>query len=205
MRPSINPDTLVEDSVRLVDGSVVYDPPASTPVGLRVGGAPGWRSVLQVTVPALTGPPELCAAVGCPYTPQPGHVSYAALALTSQATEPAFQPTDTVRLDVHAVLSPPTLPKSPLGFSESGDVGTPIAPELFGALAGSRVEVPITAFVRTLLGGPDAAGRDPPSTLAMTPLTESFALSFASFAGPAGPGEPVLRLILTVGDPLVLP
>jgi len=81
-------------------------------------------------------------------------------------------------------------------------------PEVFGALEGSVVEVPITAFVRTLLSGPGAggvAGVDPPSTLALTSATEPFSLSFASFFGPAEPGEPVLKLILTVGTPQELP
>ena len=210
MRPSIRPDTLVEDSVRLIEGTAVYDPPPSMPVGLRVGGAPAWRSIMEITVPQFTGPPELCAAVlgGCPFTAEAGHISYAALALTSRATEAVFQPTDTVRLDVRAVLSPPTLPKSPLGLSETGGLGMSISPEVFGALEGSVVEVPITAFVRTLLAGPGAGGVaevDPPSTLALTSVTEPFSLSFASFFGPAEPGEPVLKLILTVGTPQVLP
>jgi hypothetical protein len=208
LRSSIDPDTIVVDSVPLIEGTIVYDPPPSTPVGLRAGGAPAWRSIMGITVPTLTGPPELCAAVGCPFTPEPGQISYAALALTSRTTEAGFQPRDTVRLDVRSVLSPPALPKSPLGPSETGGLGTSILPEVFGALEGSVVEVPITAFVRTLLSGPGAggvAGVDPPSTLALTSATEPFSLSFASFFGPAEPGEPVLKLILTVGTPQELP
>jgi hypothetical protein len=205
MRPSLNPDTLVEDTVRFVEGTVVYDPPPSSPVGLRVGGVPAWRSVMGISVPPLTGPPELCAAVGCPYAPESGHISYAALVLTSQASEVGFQPVDTVHLDVRSVLSPAALPKSPLGPSLTGSVGRSVQPELFGALAGSEVEVPITAFMRTLLGGPDASGLPPTSTLALTTISEPFALSFASFDGPAQASPPILKLILTVGAPQVLP
>ena len=205
MRASVRPDTLAEDTVRLVERTFVYDPPPSAPVGMRVGGAPAWRTVMEVALPQLTGPPELCASVGCPFTPEAGHVSYAGLALTSRATEAAFQPVDTVRLDVRAVLSPPTLPKSPLGVSQTADIGSAVVPEAFGAQEGSSIDVPITTFMRTLLAGPDADGRAPPSTLALLTASEPSALGFASFFGPAELGEPVLRLILTVGTPQVLP
>lgn len=206
LRPSIDPDTLVEDTTAaLIEKTFIYDPPPAAPLGIRVGGTPAWRTVMDVALPQLTGPPELCAAVGCPYTPGAGDISYAALALTSQATELAFQPTDTVSLDVRPVLSPPTLPKSPLGVSQTGGLGAPVEPEAFGPLAGSSVEVPITAFMRTLLGGPDADGRTPPSTLAVMSTAEPASLSFASFFGPADPEAPVLRLILTVGAQQVLP
>jgi hypothetical protein len=205
IRPGLDPDTLVTDTVRLTEGTVVYDPPPSTPLEPRVGGAPAWRTVMGIMVPLLTGPPELCAAVGCPYAPESGNISYAALVLTSQATEAAFEPVDTVRIDVRSVLSPATLPKSPLGPSQTGGLGTLLEPELFGVSAGSEVEIPITAFMRTLLGGPGASGLAPPSTLALTSVAEPLSLAFASFAGPTDPGAPVLRLVLTVGTPQALP
>jgi hypothetical protein len=206
MRPSLDPDTLVEDTATaLIEKTFIYDPPPTTPTGIRVGGTPSWRTVMNLAIPPLTGPPELCAAVGCPFTPEAGHISYAALALTSQATELAFQPTDTVRLDVRPVLSPAALPKSPLGTSATGDFGVPIAPEAFGASAGTDVEVPVTPFIRDLLGGPDPEGRPPPSMLALMSAAEPASLSFASFFGPADPAAPVLKLILTVGNPQVLP
>ena len=91
IRPTLDPDTLVVDTVPLIGGTFVYDPPPLAPVGMRVGGVPAWRSLMSVSLPQLTGPPELCAAVGCPYTPQSGHISYAGLSLTSQAPELAFQ------------------------------------------------------------------------------------------------------------------
>jgi hypothetical protein len=160
---------------------------------------------MQVAVPPLTGPPELCAAVGCPFTPTAGQVSYAGLVLTRAATASPFQPNDTVRLDVRPVLSPPTLPKSPLGGSQTAGFGSAVAPEAFSTLAGTPVEVPVTSFLRTLLAGPGADGLEPPSTLALLTATEPAALTFASFFGPGDPGEPTLRLILTVGTPQVLP
>jgi len=205
MRPTLDPDTLVEDTVRLLNRTFVYDPPPSAAVGVRVGGAPASRTVMSVTVPPLTGPPELCAAVTCPYTVQSAQVSYAALTLRTRETEAAFLPVDSLRVDARAVLSPVTLPKSPLGSSESGGLGTPIAAAAFAPAGSVTVDVPITSFVRTLLGGPTADGWPPPSTLALMAAFEPSSLAFASFYGPTEPGEPVLRMILTVGNPQVLP
>jgi hypothetical protein len=205
MRPTIDPDTLVEDTTaQVIEKTFIYDPPPPAPTGIRVGGAPAWRTVMTVAVPALTGPPELCAAVGCPYTPAAGDISYAALVLTSQATEAAFQPSDTMLLDVRPVLSPPALPKSPLGASQTGGVGAPVAPELFGASAGTDVEIPVTFFVRTLLA-PASGGSSPPATLVLLAANEPGSMTFASFFGSADPDPPVLRLIITVGTPQVLP
>jgi hypothetical protein len=205
MRPTIDPDTLVEDTTaQVIEKTFIYDPPPPAPTGIRVGGAPAWRTVMTVAVPALTGPPDLCAAVGCPYTPAAGDISYAALVLTSQATEAAFQPSDTMLLDVRPVLSPPALPKSPLGASQTGGVGAPVAPELFGASAGTDVEIPVTFFVRTLLA-PASGGSSPPATLVLLAANEPGSMTFASFFGSADPDPPVLRLIITVGTPQVLP
>jgi hypothetical protein len=204
-RASINPDTLAEDTVRWLDRTFVYDPTPTVPVGVRVGGVPAWRSMMQVTIPPLNGPPELCAAVSCPFTPEGGQISYAGLELVSRATEAGFEPFDSLSVDVRSVLSPPRLPKSPLGPSETGGLGTAVSPEAFGVLAGSPVDVPVTSFIRTLLEGPDSDGRAPPSTLALLSASEPASLSFASFYGPGDPQEPVLRLVITVGDDQVRP
>lgn len=204
IRPSVG-DSIVEDTVNLLERTVLYDPPPAAPTGLRVGGAPAWRTFMAVSAPELNGPPELCAAVGCPYTPAAGELSFAALRLTSAASEAAFQPYDTLRLDVRAALSPARLPKSPLGPSETFGLGTPIAPEAFGSSPGSAVEIPITNFMRTLLSGSDASGNPPSSTLAILSAAEPESVTFASFVGPGDPGQPSLRMILTVGAPQGLP
>jgi hypothetical protein len=204
IRPSVT-DSIVEDTVNLVANTLVFDPPPATPTGLRVGGAPAWRSLMELSPPVLNGPPELCAAVGCPYTPEAGQISFAALELTSQASEAAYQPFDTLTLDVRSVLSPEFLPKSPLGASETAGLGESVPPEVFGAAAGSVVEVPITTFMRTLVAGPDASGNEPPGTLALIAAAEGSTLGFASFDAPGDPGEPALRLILTVSPPQGLP
>jgi len=205
MRPSVNADTLVEDTVALIERTSVYDPPPSDSTGGRVGGAPAARTVVGISVPPLTGPPELCAAVTCPYTIDPNQVSYAALQMTTRETEAAFRPTDSVFVDVRPVLSPDILPKSPLGNSQTGSIGIGIAPEAFAAGGSRAVDVPITLFVRAVLGGPDSDGSVPPSMISILSLREPSSLGFASFYGPAEVSEPVLRLILTAGEPQVLP
>lgn len=206
-KSTIAPDTTLVLTVATERATFVYDPPAQPPVGgMRVGGAPSWRTILDVAVPAeLTGPPELCATVGCPFALQPRHVSYAALGLRTRQTETAFQPTDSTVLDVRAVLSRPSLPKSPLGTSlVAGGLGTRVGPEGFGAQDGQLIEIPITSFVQNFLSGPDASGRPPSNTLALLTLSEPGTFWYTSFFGPGGPNEPVLDLILTISQPLQL-
>ena len=205
-RSSINPDTALLLTAQTTGVTFLYDVDPAAPVdGMRVGGAPAWRTVLDVAVPsALNGPPELCAAVGCPFTLAPRHVSYAGLTLRTRTPPLAFQPTDTVTVDVRPVLSRAALPKSPLGGSLIAQAaGQPIAAPLFGPQEGASVEIPITNYVKGYLAGPDPSGRPPPTTLALLAAPEPSSFTFAEFFGP-GPNEPVLRLILTVSRPLEL-
>lgn len=212
-RPSINPDTVVLVSATNRQTTFIYSPfPEPPPDGIRVGGVPAWRTVLDIDVPrVLHGPPELCAAVGCPVSLTPERVSHAELVLTTRATTPAaFQPTDTLRLDVRPVLAPDRLPKAPLGGSflaslGLGLTGTPIPPEAFGAGGGRPVVVPITPFVRGRLGEVEEGEEPPPSTIALLSLFEPLSISFASFVGPGGAGEPYLRLVITATKPVELP
>lgn len=185
----------------------VYDPqPTAPPDGFRVGGTPAWRSFLGVAVPTvLDGPPELCAEVGCPFTLQPKHVSYASLNLTSRATALAYQPTDSIGFDVRAVLSPPDIPKSPLSASLAPSaLGFRAEGDIFGPAAGQVFEIPITPFVQSYLAGPDPSGRSPPSTLALLSASEPSTFWYASFYGPGGATGPVLKLVLTVSRPMEL-
>lgn len=207
-RSSLNPDTVLILSASADRATFLYDPPPPPPAdGFQVGGAPAWRSVLNVTVPAeLTGPPELCSSVGCPFALRPEHVSFAGLGLRSRKPPDGYQPTDSLRLDVRPVLSRAALPKSPLGASLiAGGAGKAVPASAFGAQEGELVEIPITSFVRAYLAGPDPSGRPPPNTLALLSLAEPSSFTLASFHGPDGAMAPVLNLIVTVSTPLELP
>jgi len=104
-RPSINQDTLVVFSMIPQQISFLYDPlPDPPPDGIRVGGAPAWRSYLTLK-PAdeITSGP-ICELVQCPLKLTSDRVNQAELVLTSRASELAYQPTDTTRLDVRALV-----------------------------------------------------------------------------------------------------
>ena len=174
---------------------------------MRIGGSPSWRTILDVQIPdEIDGPPEFCAVVSCPFDLEPGQISYAALRLTSRTTEAAFQPTDTIRLDVRPVFDRSAMPKSPLGSSlVAAPLGRPVPADAFGENAGQVIEIPFTSFARDLLRGEDARGDPAPSTLALLSVFEPLSIAYASFQGPGTAGEPVLRLVLTVGPAVELP
>jgi hypothetical protein len=206
-RPSLNPDSTFFLVAPREEISFVYNPfPEPPPEGIRVGGAPAWRTVLDVRMPSqLTGPPELCAVVSCPVTLHATELNYAAIVFKTRRTEEAFQPTDTVAIDVRPVLSRGALPKAPLGRSLVGITGRLIAPELFGDEDGQDVEVPITVFAQALLLGTDDAGFEPPQTLALLSVFEPISIAFASFHGPGDENAPFLKLVVTIGRSVELP
>ncbi len=200
--PSLNPDTIIQVLATTENTTFIFDPlPPPPAAGMRVGGVPAWRSVLDLDIPAtLTGPPSLCAELACPVEITPDHLSYAGLRLTTRVPHPAFAPSDTISIDVRSVMVPAILPKSPLGESLTGVAGVVLAPEWFAPPGGHIVEVPVTGLVRDLLGDP-GEGADPvSSTVALLSSFEPLSLEYASFVGlgetGAVAGEPELRLIL---------
>jgi len=202
-RPSTNPDTMVVVNTLTEQSTFIYSPfPDPPPGGIRAGGAPAWRTVLTMNIPrVLNGPQALCDKVGCPFTVSPERLNHASLVLTSRASSPAaFQPTDSLLLDVRPVLVPARLPKAPLGPSFLGIFGRSVEPEAFGASAGKEIPITITEFVRGLVD-PERADQLP-NQLALLSLLEPFSVGFGDFDGPGDPGEPVLRLILTASDPV---
>jgi hypothetical protein len=206
VRPSLR-DTLLELSAEKEAMTFLYTPEPGAPGdALRVGGAPAWRTSLDIAVPSrLTGPPSLCAVAGCPVELTAGRLNYAALVLSTRRTDAAFQPSDSLGVDVRAVYNPSALPKSPLGSALIGGYGKMIGPELFGAGEGTDVEIPITGFVRALLQGDTVDGFPPPHSLAILSALEPSSLAFASFFGPGTPRGPRLRLIVSAGRSVELP
>jgi len=201
--PSINTDTIIQLPVGAGLLNFIYDPLADPPpAGIRVGGAPAWRSVLDLTIPTeLNGPPALCAAVGgCPVVLNPEVVSFAGLRLTTTAGPVAFTPSDTLSLDLRSVLAPSLLPKSPLGPTRTAIGGEILLPQWFGAEVGHVVEASVTSLVRDILRGETEDG-DPVSTsLALLSSFEPLSLEFVTFEGGGAPQAPQLRLILTFSE-----
>lgn len=197
-RPNVNQDTLITLNAPPIAQTFIYDPfPEPEVGGIRIGGAPSWRTVLTLDLPdGLEGSAALCAELGCPIELTPGRLNSATLILTTVATQAAFQPADSLFLDARAVLAPDLLPKSPLGTSLVGGLGVSIAPEAFGTAPGRTISIPVTTFVRSLV---DESGQKVPDLVLLTPL-EPFSIGFGSFAGPGQVGAPQLRLILTVAD-----
>ena len=207
IRPSINPDTIIE---RRVDEEVltsIFDPPPPDPGGtFRVGGVPSWRTVFRFELPeSVDGSPEVCAVVSCPIVLDEERINFAGLVLETRAPPPAYVPSDTLVMEVRPVMAPERLPKSPLGRGLSGRFGKRIPPELFGSQVGSQVTVPLTGYVRNLLVGETPDGLEVPTTVALLTGLEPFSIGFASFAGPGGEGAPFLRILLTLGEELGLP
>ncbi|MDT8342149.1 MAG: hypothetical protein RQ751_11615 [Longimicrobiales bacterium] len=202
-RPSLNPDTVVVLNAPEDETTFVFFPfPEPPPDGIRAGGAPAWRTILALDVPrVLNGPSSLCDQVGCPFELTPERLNHASLVLTSRPSQPtAFQPTDSLLLDVRPVLVPERLPKAPLGPSFLNVFGLAVDPDVFGETAGVRIPITVTEFVRALLD-PESAD-EAPSTLALLSLLEPFTIGYGDFDGPGDPGEPRLRLILTASDPV---
>ena len=181
--PSLNPDTIIQVSAITENLTFMYDPlPDPPPDGLRVGGAPAWRSVLDLALPTqLNGPPELCEAVGCPVDLNEDVVSFAGLRLTSSESPAAFAPSDTLSMDLRMVLAPDLLPKSPLGPTTTGLAGEVLAPEWFSTDVGRVVEVPFTTVVRDLLRGETIDGDPVSNSIALLSSFEPLSLQFVSF------------------------
>ncbi len=179
----------------------MYEPVLEVPESdLRVGGVPAWRTVFDMDFPAsLEGPPELCAKVDCPLVLRPEMVNSAILRLKTAETQPAFRPSDSLRVDIREVLEPGRLPKSPLGSSLTSFFGVAFAPEVFGDSAGTRVQLPISQYVTDLIAAKFEPELEIPGTLALLSAFEPLSLPFGTFVGSVEGEGPEIELILTVG------
>jgi hypothetical protein len=196
-RPSVNPDTLYNLSVFTRARTFIFDPEPDPPGNeMRIGGAPAWRSVFRIELPdTLYGPPEFCAQVQCPLPLKANNLVSASLLLTTRAVPSSFQPRDTLFLDVRPVLEPSRLPKSPLGSTLVASRGVALGPDGFGDEAGSVLEIPLSAYIKSQLVYGDES---PTATLAFLSSFEPLSLYFVAFEGPDSPFPPELRMVLTL-------
>jgi len=204
--PSIRPDTLLELPVSSRDVSFIFDPrPTPAPDELRVGGTPAWRTFFQVAVPTRIEPPSpVCQRLSCPVDITPESVVFAALVMQSATGPASFMPLDTVAMEVRPVLDPSRLPRSPLGSSLL-PLGRILDPGWFLPGGGRTVTLPVTSFVRDRVRGTTAAGDPAPTGLALLLGGEPVDFAFNTFDGPGRPGEPFLRILLTLADGVTLP
>jgi hypothetical protein len=211
VRSQVNPDTLIQVAATPLQQTFLYTPdPGVSTSEFRIGGAPARRASLRLEVPArIEGEHPSCQSIACPLEITPERVVYAGLVLQTLPTMPVgLQPVDTLRMDVRPALAPERLPKSPLGPTVQPTLRR-IAPEAFAGAGGVSVEVPLTRYFRDLIAEvPDESAGDPPrtpSTLTFLSAVEPLSLGFGTFAGPGSPGEPYLRIILTLSDGVSLP
>lgn len=204
--PSSVPDTVLEVEIPLEDLSFMVDPVPTAPVGwLRVGGAPSWRSVIEILLPrTVDGTAEVCGTAGCQVDLTEVEINLAELVLTTRQTESAFVPEDTMRMDLRRVLKPELLPKSPLG-ERLVPIVESIPSEFFSVEAGTLVSLSVTDLVKEILANTVLTGTVPKTSMALLSAIEPLMLGFASFEGGGGAGAPVLRLLYTVANDVGLP
>ncbi len=208
-KTKINKDTTLYLTSSLAHMTFIYAPQPPAPSGeVRVGGVPAWRTVMHINVPSeLDSLPVLCAVVSCPMKLKASQVNYAALVLHTDFSAPAFQPTDSVGLDVRRVLSPAALPKAPLSTSLlASSTGFRVPSFYFNRPGGTDVEVPITGFIQDLLASDTTSAGLPLShVLALLSANEPVSISYATFQGPGSAHPPLLKLIVTASKAVVLP
>ncbi|WP_405285492.1 hypothetical protein V3331_07820 [Gaopeijia maritima] len=193
VRPNHHQDTIVTLSAPGTVRTFIYDPvPLPAADGIRVGGAPSWRTVMTLDLPGTVD------ASGGALALTRDRINSATIELTTAPSEPAFQPSDSIFLDARPVLAPELLPKSPLGSSLIGGLGVSIAPGSFGE-SPRTVSIPVTSFVRALVDDSVAAADKVRDVVFLTPI-EPLSIGFGSFQGPGSASAPTLRLILTVSD-----
>ncbi len=206
VRSEINPDSLILVSPGEDGATVVYSPtPETSDDVLLIGGAPARRATFRVELPASVQPSaEVCARIDCPLEIRAERILFAGFALHSHPTlSPGLAPLDSVRVQLRSVLSPDRLPRSPLSVPVSAGIER-LPPELFSAQTETLHEIPMTAYVRSLLGA-DSSEVGVLSTLALLSDPEARSLEVVSFYAPGTVLEPYMRLILTVSDGVSLP
>ena len=196
--PSIRSDTMVTTDTFSEYLTFIYDPVPSLPEGtLQIGGAPAWRTVFEVQLPAsfpIRG--ETCPSGECALPLTADGITQAALVLTPGATDPALRPTDTLFVDARPIPSPEFLPRAPLGNSIQIPV-LQVPPEIFAGDEGRVLEIPITGFVRDLARGVTEDSVPAPNTLALLAAIEPQSFELMRFLGPDSSSPPLLRILVS--------
>lgn len=213
VRPEARPDTVVSGSGATAGRTfITADEEMLDPSILRVGGSPGWRSILRfrqlrgLTLDCETGAVlSAAAAAAAPCAVELGMatINFAALRLTPTPAG-ALRPEASMALVAHGVLERSEIPlfRSPLTFP-LGQIEESIPGSRFAAGGPSTpVEVPITQFVRDLTTpepeDEDAAVLDAPEAVALLPLLENGLFGFGSFGSLETGRAPELRLVVSV-------
>ena len=196
--PSIRSDTMVTTDTFSEHLTFIYDPVPSLPEGaLQIGGAPAWRTVFEVQLPAsLPIEGDVCPSGRCTLPLTADGITQAALVLTPGPTDAALRPTDTLFVDARPIPSPEYLPRSPLGNSIQVPV-VQVPPEVFVGEEGSVVEIPITSFVRDLARGITEDSVPAPNTLALLAAIEPQSFELMRFLGPGSSSPPLLRILVS--------
>jgi hypothetical protein len=208
VRPSSRPDTVLVVQPTAMETTFIHSgSPIVEPGVMAASGAPAFRTSFRLNLPAqVTATGTVCgAAATCLIDLTADRLVFAGLVLsTAPPTSSLYVPADTVPIELRPVLAPELLPRAPLGAPVQAQPRR-VPPSAFEGAAGTRVEVPMTRYVRDVIRG-SGPGEDPiPSTLSLLSGTEPFGLGIATFAGPGMEGAPRLRLILTRSDGVTLP
>lgn len=196
--PSIRSDTMVTTDTFSEHLTFIYNPVPSLPEGaLQVGGAPAWRTVFELELPAsISIRDDTCPSGECALPLNPDGITQAALILTPAPTDASLRPTDTLFVDARPVPSPEYLPRAPLGNSVHVPV-LRVPPGIFAGEEGSVLEIPITNFVKDLARGVTADSVPAPNTLALLAAIEPQSFELMRFLGPDSSSPPELRILVS--------
>ncbi len=196
--PSIRSDTMVTTDTYSEHLTFIYNPVPSLPEGvLQIGGAPAWRTVFEVHLPAsLPIRGETCPSGECTLPLTADGITQAALVLTPGMTDAALRPTDTLFVDARPIPSPEYLPRAPLGNSVQIPV-LQVPPEIFAGDEGRVLEIPITNFVKDLARGVTEDSVPAPNTLALLAAIEPQSFELMRFLGPDSSSPPLLRILVS--------
>ena len=196
--PSIRSDTMITTDTFSEHLTFIYDPVPSLPEGaLQIGGAPAWRTVFQVQLPAsLPVQGEACPSGECTIPLTADGITQAALVLTPGLNDAALRPTDTLFVDARPIPSPEHLPRAPLGNSIQVPV-LQVPPEIFTSEEGRVLEIPITSFVKDLARGVTEDSVPAPNTVALLAAIEPQSFELMRFLGPDTSSPPLLRILVS--------